>query len=45
MELDNLGDDWAFSGIDGGEMVEEDFLCLEGIYEHQQWHDLEAIKS
>jgi len=29
MELDNLRDDGAFAGIDGGEMVEEDFLCLE----------------
>lgn len=29
MELDDLGDDWAFAGINGGEMVEEDFLRLE----------------
>lgn len=34
MELDDLGDDWTFGGIDGGEMVEEDFLCLEKINEH-----------
>lgn len=34
MEPDDFGDDRAFAGIDGGEVVEEDFLCLERIYEH-----------
>jgi hypothetical protein len=45
MELDDLGDDWAFAGINDGEVVEEDFLCLERIYECQEWHELEVRKK